>query len=1178
MAPTRKSRGVSKQLPQVDEASPSKDGDNTKKSLLRKRKLSDMLGSQWTKGELERFYDAYRKHGKDWKKVAAAVKNRSVEMVEALYTMNRAYLSLPEGTASVVGLIAMMTDHYCNMDGSDSEQESNDGVAISRKPQKRSRGKLHSGTLKGNESRTLPHLQLGTSTSGCLSTLKKGRPNGSGPRAVGKRTPRYPVSYSYERINGDKIFSPTRQGLKFKVDATDDDVAHEVALALAEASQRGGSPQVSRTPNRGKDSIMLSPAWKGKRMHTGKEVDNEVDEDVLEGSLGSTEADNGDLARDRSYLRDVRNADGRKGKKILEKNIEAECSGNDGLDDVKEACSGTEGQNLSSFRGKVESGVAEGKAARSSFHMPKKKSKKVLFGKDEGSPFDALQALADLATENAIHVKEDGDDLADNPPEILPPKHQKERSKSSRVKTKGNRLTSGYESAGPKNSRTGKSPVTDIGSVRQVHHFISKASKKQKAMTSKTPPDEVDIDSHPNESREAEALDTGKKFIIKGKWSSNNSSQQKHGKPVKYPEHSSSSTEQKGEKEDSALSTMQINMPSQAYRTSKVRSRRKSELKEPQKLHLKYSDELSNDPSNMLILPELSEALNIKEKLSNCLSNHQLRRWCALEWFYSGVDYPWFSKREFVEYLNHVGLGHVPRLTRVEWGVIRSSLGKPRRFSEEFLREEKDKLNQYRDSVRTQYTEFRTGTTEGIPSDLARPLSVGQRVAAIHPRTREIHDGSILTVDRARCRVQFDRPELGVEFVMDIDCMPQIPLENMPAGMARSAVPMNKILENYNELKVSGWLKDQKPEQIVKFSSGENSQNGGGSLSLSSYAGINLKQSKGALVNVNVEGKVGSKETSNGSQPSVLAQIQAKEADVQALADLTRALDKKDALVSELRLMNDDVVENRSNDDNALENSETFKKQYAAVLVQLNEINEQVSSALFCLRQRNTYQRNSLVVWPHPIANVGDSCGSLSLCDNPVNPGQDSGSHVKDIVESSREKARAMVDAAIRAMLSLNGRENNSIERIEEAIDYVSNCLPLDESGAIIPVDVTTNGRSSSSQEQSNSNTTTIDEDKLNNNNNHNINNNNNSMQEEEKKKDSQIPSQLISHCLATLLMIQKCTERQFPPADVAEILDSAVTSLQPCCSQNLPVYSEIQKCMGIIRNQILALIPTLTI
>lgn len=55
----------------------------------------------------------------------------------------------------------------------------------------------------------------------------------------------------------------------------------------------------------------------------------------------------------------------------------------------------------------------------------------------------------------------------------------------------------------------------------------------------------------------------------------------------------------------------------------------------------------------------------------------------------------------------------------------------------------------------------------------------------------------------------------------------------------------------------------------------------------------------------------------------------------------------------------------------------------------------------------------------------------------------------------------------------------------------------------------------------------------------------------------------------------QKCTERQFPPSDVAQVLDSAVTSLKPCCSQNLPIYADIQKCMGIIRNQILALIPT---
>lgn len=97
-----------------------------------------------------------------------------------------------------------------------------------------------------------------------------------------------------------------------------------------------------------------------------------------------------------------------------------------------------------------------------------------------------------------------------------------------------------------------------------------------------------------------------------------------------------------------------------------------------------------------------------------------------------------------------------------------SSLGKPRRFSEHFLKEEKYKLNQYRESVRRHYSELRAGTREGLPTDLARPLSVGQRVIAIHPRTRNIQDGSILTVDHSRCYVQFDRPELGVEYVMVI--------------------------------------------------------------------------------------------------------------------------------------------------------------------------------------------------------------------------------------------------------------------------------------------------------------------------------------------------------------------------------------------------------------------------
>jgi len=41
--------------------------------------------------------------------------------------------------------------------------------------------------------------------------------------------------------------------------------------------------------------------------------------------------------------------------------------------------------------------------------------------------------------------------------------------------------------------------------------------------------------------------------------------------------------------------------------------------------------------------------------------------------------------------------------------------------------------------------------------------------------------------------------------------------------------------------------------------------------------------------------------------------------------------------------MNDDVLENQKEGYHILKDSEPFKKQYAAVLVQLNDVNEQAS-------------------------------------------------------------------------------------------------------------------------------------------------------------------------------------------------------------------------------------------
>ncbi|MCE0481941.1 hypothetical protein HAX54_040154 [Datura stramonium] len=1139
MAPAKKSRSVNKRLSPTTEISPSRDGngDNAKKSLQRKRKLSDMLGPQWSEEDLTRFYQAYRKYGKDWKKVASAVKSRTAEMVEALYTMNRAYLSLPEGTASVAGLIAMMTDHYCNLAASDSEQESNEDAGTSRKPQKRARAKVHPNISKTSE---MASSALAAS-HGCLTLLKKKRSGGSRPRAVGKRTPRFPVSFSYENPKGEKYFSPSRQSLKLQADDTDDDV--KIALVLTEASQRGGSPQVSKTPNRRTDGAMSPPIGTAERRHVkvdmgnAKLLSNEVDEEE-----GSMEADTGELMRYKNDLEETGTIGQttQKRRRPYGKKLEVDDSGDNHFDDIKEACSGTEeGQRLGAARGKLEMEATDEKNSRASLQGSSKRSKKVLFRRDESSAFDALQTLADLSLmmpaenedESMIQVKDETDDHVDESGslEAVPAHRQRDKRGSAGVKSRWGQPLSKFEVASSTTSKNRKVTSTDVNAVPET----KQARRAQKAMSSKARKAEGHVNYDVIESQEAAAKEASKKSTNKGK----RSYQSVSPKLIKDQEHSSCA-DPRTERSDSAQSTAQIPVENQVNLPTKVRSRRKMDLKKPQRQKdLKIPDKSLDDTSASFTALR-DKAFNLKKNISSCLSNHQVRRWCTYEWFYSAIDYPWFAKREFVEYLYHVGLGHVPRLTRVEWGVIRSSLGKPRRFSEQFLNEEKEKLNQYRESVRSHYTELREGTREGLPTDLARPLSVGQRVIAIHPKTREIHDGNVLTVDHSRCRVQFDRPELGVEFVMDIDCMPLNPFENMPTLLTRHANAVDKFFESFNELKMNA-----RANEFMKFPVGDSMGNGDvpSHFSPPSNPISNLlKQTKVASVEADMQSKSGVMETAAYQQiayskPSAVPQIQAKEADVQALAELTRALDKKDAVVSELRRMNDDVFENQKSDECSLKDSEPFKKQYAAVLIQLNEVNEQVSSALYRLRQRNTYHGSIPLAWPRPVPNFADP-SILSTFDRCTSQPQESGFLVNETIESSKIKARTMVDAAVQAMLSFTGRDNTT-EKIEEAIDYVNDRIPLDDSCMPTPPDLKSKNMSD--------------------------------------RNEAEIPSELITKCVATLLMIQKCTERQFPPADVAKVLDSAVASLQPCCSHNFPVYAEIQKCMGIIKNQILALIPT---
>ncbi|KAL0005955.1 hypothetical protein SO802_013516 [Lithocarpus litseifolius] len=1180
MAPTRKSRSV-KRFSTINEVPHEKDGRNLGKSKQRKKKYYDKLGPQWSKEELERFYEAYRKYGKDWKKVAAIVRNRSIEMVEALYTTNRAYLSLPEGTASVVGLIAMMTDYYNVLEESDSERESNDALT-SEKPLKRKRGKVQPSVSKDPcQSRSI------ASSDGYLSFLKRRCFDGNEPCAKGKRTPRFPVSYSLKRDDAEINLSPNKRGRKSDSDANDDEVAHGAALALAEVSQRGGSPQISQTPYRRTEHIKSAPLRTWGKMYQQSDTAQAnlryaaMDENCLEGSIGSRGVENGDYARDTSSLMDMEGVGTvevrRKGKKFYRKKEKVQDIANHQYDDGGEACSGTEeGLDSGVPKGKFDIEVSNSKSERFSPQGQRKRSKKLSFG-GESTGLDALLELADLSlkmpistmeSDSSVQLKEerailDMDDKA-SLPEAMSTSHCADKIKFMGSKQKARHAIAGVDGTTSRKLKIGRDSAIDVSVASEEKEQLQLADKawkrKRKSMVSKMSNDKDHTDSLLSEPLKTEVLaEEENKPVIIGKRTGQSFTFLKPWKSIRSSDGSLDSDQKRAET-DLSVSTTEIPAAGQSSLPSKRMSRRKMGqpkpfMKETKSSHgnrfinrHKYSTSPSDRPPYL------------KQMLLCCLSSSLVRRWCTFEWFYSAIDYPWFAKREFVEYLNHVGLGHIPRLTRVEWGVIRSSLGKPRRFSEHFLLEEREKLKQYRDSVRKHYTELRTGIREGLPTDLARPLSVGQRVIALHPKTRDLHDGSVLTVDQDKCRVQFDRPEIGVWFVKDIDCMPLNPLDNMPEALKRQNITIDKFSLLSKEPQMNGH------------------PNFGGSMMFASSGNLDkvtspmntfVQQGKVDTNHAIAQAKtaaidIGSLQQEAYSQPSMLPQNHAKEADIRALTELTRALDKKEALLMELRSTNNDIVENQNEGDCSLKDSEPFKKHYAMVLVQLKEASGQVSSALLNLRQRNTYPGNTLHPWLKPPSNSSLN-GSLISCYDNSFISQESGSSVVEIVDGSRLRAHTMVDAAIQAF-TMRKEGEDAFVRIGETLDSIDNQQLTSDSGVpVIRSQQQVNGGLGNQNQLSSCKAEPL------------FSNDASGAKpcNDSDENEARIPSGLITSCVATLLMIQTCTERQYPPADVAQILDSALKSLHPYCTQNLSIYREIQMCMGRIKTQILALVPT---
>ncbi|KAF8107641.1 hypothetical protein N665_0118s0013 [Sinapis alba] len=1044
MAPAvRKSRSVNKRF--TNEPSPRKKDAGSSRKNKQRMKLSDKLGPQWTRVELERFYDSYRKYGQDWRKVAAAIRNsRSVDMVEALFNMNRAYLSLPDGTASVAGLIAMMTDHYSVMEGSGSEGEGHD---VPSKQQKRKRPKPQLSDSREEVDRQHPVA----STDGCLKFLKQARANGTHRRATGKRTPRVPVQSSHMTDDREGSTPPNKRARK-QLDTANDDVAHFLALTLTDASRREGSPpQVSESPNRRTEEPSdNSPIKSWGKMSRSRKAQPWV---------GSSREKKLESDRDDALLMDMEGVGERKGKRVYKKRVKVEEAECDYSDDNGGACSATEGSRIKSKRRKA--GVEASRGTYSP-RSPKERDNKLT----SGDEFDALQALADLSAsllpsalmeaESSAQLKEermesDMDEKSSSPEAATSTRSHEEKANSEPDDSLLHAISAIGNAAYSRKPKSSSQPSTDCNAVPteklepEPTSGSLRRKRKPKKLWDETPTDSTRKKSINKQELAQEELNM--KSSLRTKRSGQGPPQSKQLKAVKELEESTTTSDKKRTAMDVEVATKEVSDSGPASLQQKPPNRRKMSLKKNLQERDKSFELMQKASRSSRSLSE--QELLLKDKLSTSLSHPLARRRCIFEWFYSAIDHPWFAKMEFVDYLNHVGLGHIPRLTRLEWSVIKSSLGRPRRFSERFLQEERGKLKQYRESVRKHYTELRTGAREGLPTDLARPLAVGNRVIAIHPKTREIHDGKILTVDHCQCNVLFD--DLGVELVKDIDCMPSNPLEYMPEGLRRQ---VDKCLSIKKEAQLSG------------------NSNLGVSVIFPPCGLESMNQSlnQGDMIAPILHGKVLTNTSSSSPhqtcQSYIINNSKGREAEIQRVLALQHASDEKE--------MEPEMLE---------------------------------------------------------------------------------------IVKGSKTRAQAMVDAAIKAASSVKEGED-AIKMIQEALDMVGKHQPL-RSSMVKHEEDHANGGIEHHQNPSPS-----DAAKL-------MANNDFISQDRSEKNEAQMPAELITSCVASWLMIQMCTERQYPPADVAQLIDTAVTSLQPRCPQNLPIYREIQMCMGRIKTQILSLVPS---
>ena len=341
-----------------------------------------------------------------------------------------------------------------------------------------------------------------------------------------------------------------------------------------------------------------------------------------------------------------------------------------------------------------------------------------------------------------------------------------------------------------------------------------------------------------------------------------------------------------------------------------------------------------------------SVAQGVSACLGHCLRSPLVRRWCLAEWFYSNVDQPFFAHNEFLAHVDSLGLSQAAAqgLTRAEWATIRLRLGRPRRLSPAFLRQERERLFAYRTAIATMR---RTGSLDDAALVVLRnvrlppPLAARQRVVvADFPRAR-LRTGSIMarTVDCAGYMVRFDDKNADDMLIAAHDIMPY--------GDSASIVQQQRFAYAPIQSSLTRSL-----GKVVLPSQAE---------AAAAAAAASTSTAVGALAG----GGAGAAATLVGAGEAAVAHSAET---VRSLAQLLYLLRRKELLLHELRHMNDlaelavadQQIENEhltSSEQEPIEFDVRFRHEYAWLLAQVKQTDTLLAEALKSLETHPMRQR-----------------------------------------------------------------------------------------------------------------------------------------------------------------------------------------------------------------------------